>query len=72
MVPGGTARESEYGRQVPLFEVDAAVVEPIFQQLYSYIFDMDNGGVSSENTEKEKPAPSAIFVVNFDKKRRVT
>ncbi|KAL5700820.1 hypothetical protein ACHQM5_026227 [Ranunculus cassubicifolius] len=69
MVPAGTARESEYGRQVPLFEVDAAVVEPVFQQLYSYIFDMDNGGISSENTEKEKPAPSAIFVVNFDKVR---
>ncbi|KAF9594602.1 hypothetical protein IFM89_034224 [Coptis chinensis] len=69
MVPAGTAREHEYGREVPLFEVDAAMVEPVFQQLYSYMFDMENGGYSSEEMEMDRPAPSAIFLVNFDKVR---
>lgn len=68
MVPAGSARETEYGRVVPLFEVDAAVVEPVFQQLYSYIFDVD-GGISSEQTDMERPVPTVIFVVNFDKVR---
>ncbi|OAY77295.1 hypothetical protein ACMD2_01701 [Ananas comosus] len=66
MVPAGTARESEYGREFPLFEVDATVVEPIFQKLYSFIFDMESGYSA---TEMDRPVPSAIFVVNFDKVR---
>ncbi|XP_043723598.1 uncharacterized protein LOC122670703 [Telopea speciosissima] len=68
MVQAGTARESEYGREVPLFEVDAMLVEPVFQKLYSYIFDMDHGGYS-EAEMVDKPVPSVIFVVNFDKVR---
>ncbi|KAL5782115.1 hypothetical protein ACOSP7_007144 [Xanthoceras sorbifolium] len=67
MVPAGTARETDFGREVPLFEVDAKVVEPTFQRLYSYIFDMDNGGYSA--TEMDRPVPNAIFIVNFDKVR---
>nr|XP_010921441.1 uncharacterized protein LOC105044999 [Elaeis guineensis] len=67
MVPAGTARESEYGRQLPLFEVEATVVEPIFQQLYSFIFDLQSGGYSA--TEMDRPVPFAIFIVNFDKVR---
>lgn len=43
------------------------MVEPVFQQLYSYIFDMDIAGLSSEETEMERPVPNVIFVVNFDK-----
>nr|ABF95572.1 expressed protein [Oryza sativa Japonica Group] len=76
MVPAGTAREfmalnilslqSEYGREFPLFEVDATMVEPVFQRLYSFIFDMEPGYSS---TEMDRPAPVAIFVVNFDKVR---
>lgn len=50
---------------MPLFEVDAKVVEPTFQRLYSYIFDMDTGGFSA--TEADRPVPNAIFIVNFDK-----
>jgi hypothetical protein len=50
---------------VPLFEVEATAVEPVFQKLYSYIFDMDS--VGSSVTEMDKPVPSAIFIVNFDK-----
>ncbi|PRQ39472.1 hypothetical protein RchiOBHm_Chr4g0425571 [Rosa chinensis] len=67
MVPAGNARESEFGREVPLFEVDATVVEPVFQRLYSYIFDTDNSAVSA--MELDRQVPSAIFVVNFDKVR---
>ncbi|KAL5996480.1 hypothetical protein ACLOJK_026560 [Asimina triloba] len=67
MVPAGLARESEYGREVPLFEVDAAMVEPIFQRLYSFVFDPDSSGYSA--MEMDRPLPSAIFVVNFDKVR---
>lgn len=50
---------------MPLFEVDAAVVEPVFHKLYSYIFDMEDGGYSVP--EMDRPVPNAIFVVNFDK-----
>ncbi|KAI9194736.1 hypothetical protein LWI28_008809 [Acer negundo] len=67
MVPAGNARESDFGREVPLFEVDATVVEPTFQRLYSYIFDMDNGEFSAP--EMDRPAPNAIFIFNFDKVR---
>ncbi|PNY08144.1 hypothetical protein L195_g004657, partial [Trifolium pratense] len=67
MVPAGKARESDFGREVPLFEVEATAVEPVFQKLYSYIFDMDS--VGSSVTEMDKPVPSAIFIVNFDKVR---
>lgn len=67
MVPAGSARESEYGRQVPLFEVDATTVEPMFQRLYSFLFDMESGGFSA--TEMDRPVPTAIFIVNFDKTR---
>ncbi|KAK3002601.1 hypothetical protein RJ639_022373 [Escallonia herrerae] len=67
MVPAGTAREADFGREVPLFEVDATSVEPEFEKLYSYLFDIENGGYSSE--EMDRPVPSAIFFVNFDKVR---
>ncbi|ESW26387.1 hypothetical protein PHAVU_003G115600 [Phaseolus vulgaris] len=67
MVPAGKARETEFGREVPLFEVEATDVEPVFQRLYSYIFDMDS--VGSSVTEMDRPVPSAIFIVNFDKVR---
>ncbi|KAK0607694.1 hypothetical protein LWI29_018753 [Acer saccharum] len=67
MVPAGNARESDFGREVPLFEVDATVVEPTFQKLYSYIFDLDNDGFSAP--EMDRPVPNAIFIFNFDKVR---
>lgn len=66
MVSAGTARESEYGREFPLFEVEATVVEPIFERLYSFIFDVDP---AHSATEMDRPVPVAIFVVNFDKVR---
>lgn len=43
------------------------MVEPIFQRLYSFIFDVESDGFSA--TEMDRPAPAAIFVVNFDKVR---
>lgn len=67
MVLAGTARGTEFGKEVPLYEVEATTMEPIFQKLYSYIFDMENGGYSVEETNKA--VPSAIFIVNFDKVR---
>lgn len=67
MVPSGTARETDFGREVPLFEVDAAVVEPVFEKLYSYIFDIEN--LQNSAAGMDRPVPSAIFVVNFDKVR---
>lgn len=67
MVPAGTAREADYGKEVPLFEVDATTVEPEFKKLYSFLFDMESGGYSTE--EMDRPVPSAIFIVNFDKVR---
>uniref|UniRef100_A0A2P2K0J6 Uncharacterized protein MANES_03G205800 n=1 Tax=Rhizophora mucronata TaxID=61149 RepID=A0A2P2K0J6_RHIMU len=67
MVPAGTARESDFGREVPLFEVEATAVEPIFQKLYNYVFDME--GVRYSAAENDRPVPNAIFIVNFDKVR---
>ncbi|KAK9136671.1 hypothetical protein Sjap_007265 [Stephania japonica] len=69
MVSAGTARDDVYGREVPLYEVDATVVEPVFEQLYSFMFDIDGGGFSASEIEMDRPAPTAIFVVNFDKVR---
>lgn len=57
--------QSDFGRDVPLFEVEATAVEPVFQNLYSYIFDVDNARYSAG--EMDRPIPSAIFIVNFDK-----
>lgn len=57
--------QTDFGREVPLFEVEATAVEPVFQKLYSYIFDMDNEGHSA--AERDRPMPIAIFIVNFDK-----
>ncbi|GMN55140.1 hypothetical protein TIFTF001_024265 [Ficus carica] len=67
MISAGTAREAGFGREVPLFEVEATAVEPVFQRLYSYIFDTDNMASSAE--EMDRPVPNAIFIVNFDKVR---
>ncbi|CAI9267708.1 unnamed protein product [Lactuca saligna] len=67
MVPAGTARETDFGREVPVFEIDATVVEPEFQKLYSYLFYFENIGYSAE--EIDRPMPTAIFIVNFDKVR---
>jgi len=41
-------------------------VEPIFQRLYSFIFDMEP---SYPANEMDRPVPVAIFFVNFDKVR---
>ncbi|KAG8370534.1 hypothetical protein BUALT_Bualt14G0127000 [Buddleja alternifolia] len=67
MTPAGTAREADFGREVPLFEVEATAVEPEFQKLYSYLFDLEHEGFPVE--EMDRPKPNAIFVVNFDKVR---
>ncbi|KAJ9555070.1 hypothetical protein OSB04_009684 [Centaurea solstitialis] len=67
MVPAGTAREADFGREVPAFEVDASVVESEFQKLYSYLFDFENMGYTAE--ENDRPMPTAILFVNFDKVR---
>lgn len=68
MVPAGNAREADFGREVPLFEVDATVMEPVFQRLYSYIFDTESAAYSTAD-DMDRQVPSAIFIVNFDKVR---
>ncbi|KNA15313.1 hypothetical protein SOVF_098720 [Spinacia oleracea] len=67
MVPAGTARETEFGKEVPAFDVEATAVEPVFEKLYSYIFDVDSAGHTTP--EIDRPVPTAIFVLNFDKVR---
>ncbi|KAL0414839.1 UNVERIFIED_CONTAM: hypothetical protein Sradi_1685600 [Sesamum radiatum] len=67
MIPAGTAREVDFGREVPLFEVEATAVEAEFEKLYSYLFDIEHEGYPVE--EMDRPRPTAIFVVNFDKVR---
>ncbi|CAH1421520.1 unnamed protein product [Lactuca virosa] len=65
MVPAGISRETDFGREVPVFEINATAVEPEFQKLYSYMFYFENIGYSIE--EIDRPMPTAIFIVNFDK-----
>lgn len=57
--------QADFGREVPAYDVDASVVEPEFQKLYSYLFDYENMGYNAE--EADRPMPTAIFIVNFDK-----
>lgn len=57
--------QADFGRHLPAFDVEATKVESAFNQLYSFIFDMDVGAGSAATADK--PIPSAIFVVNFDK-----
>lgn len=66
MVTVGTTREVS-GLEVPLFEVEATAIEPEFQKLYSFLFDLEQGGYSVE--DMDRPSPNAIFIVNFDKVR---
>lgn len=66
MVPAGTARENEYGREVSLFEIEATIVEPMFQKLYSFLFDEESGRFTEE---MDRPVPTAVFITNFDKIR---
>lgn len=65
MTTGMLHFQSEFGSNVPLYTVDATVVEPVFQKLYSYIFDVDSD--RNFETEMDRPAPTAIFVLNLDK-----
>lgn len=40
-------------------------MEPIFEQLYSFIFDVESAGHSA--AEMGRNVAPAIFIVNFDK-----
>ncbi|KAI3799198.1 hypothetical protein L1987_34488 [Smallanthus sonchifolius] len=64
MIPAGTAKEADFGREVPAFEIDAATVEHEFQKLYSYLFYFENTAYSAE--EIDRPVPTAIFIANFE------
>lgn len=65
MQEAGKARETEYGREIPLFEVEATLLERTLDQLYLYLFGVDANSDVSVN----QPVPTAIFVLNLDKKR---
>ncbi|XP_076914279.1 uncharacterized protein LOC143573233, partial [Bidens hawaiensis] len=67
MVPAGTTREADFGREVPAFEIDAAAVDHEFQKLYSYMFNYEFIGYTGD--EIDRPFPTAIFIANFDKVR---
>lgn len=41
-------------------------MEPVFQRLYSYIFDTESAAYSAAD-DMDRQVPSAIFIVNFDK-----
>lgn len=56
----------DFGREVFLYEVEATKVEPEFSRLYSYLFDIESGGYPTE--QMDRTTPSAIFIVNFDKR----
>ncbi|CAL1388446.1 unnamed protein product [Linum trigynum] len=71
MVPSGTARETDLGREVSLFEVEATAVESVFQKFYSYIFYTETVGFEL-NRDPDRPSSASIFVVNFDKVRMDT
>ncbi|PKU59342.1 uncharacterized protein LOC110102055 isoform X1 [Dendrobium catenatum] len=66
MIAAGTARENEYGRELTLFEIEATMVEPMFQKLYSFLFDEESGRSAEE---MDRPVPTAVFLTNFDKVR---
>ncbi|XP_024519591.1 uncharacterized protein LOC9646786 [Selaginella moellendorffii] len=60
-----TARETEFGKVLPLYEVEATKVEPLFDRLYSYLFGVE----PDANTSTHKHLPVAIFILNLDKVR---
>ncbi|CAL1370935.1 unnamed protein product [Linum trigynum] len=68
MVPACTARETDFGREVPLFEVEVTALESVFQKFYSYIFYTETVGFEL-NTDPDRPSPASTFVVKFDKVR---
>ncbi|KAJ7566050.1 hypothetical protein O6H91_02G086100 [Diphasiastrum complanatum] len=61
------ARKSEFGQEVPLYEIEATSVEPSFQKLYTFLFGF--GADTNLATEMNSPVPNAIFILNFDKVR---
>ncbi|BBN07035.1 hypothetical protein MPTK1_4g00410 [Marchantia polymorpha subsp. ruderalis] len=68
MVLAGTARENEWGREIPLYEVEATILETsILDRLYTFLFGYEASSHSS--SELNKPVPNAIFIFNFDKVR---
>lgn len=59
----GACGQSEFGKEVPLFEVEATAVEPTFDRLYSYLFGLPADAAPENN----RALPNAIFVLNLDK-----
>lgn len=58
-------KQSEFGKEVPCFEVEATAVEPMFDRLYSYLFGLPANANAEENSNKA--LPNAIFILNLDK-----
>lgn len=59
----GACGQSEFGKEVPLFEVEATAIEPTFDRLYSYLFGLPADAAPENN----RALPNAIFVLNLDK-----
>lgn len=58
-------QQSEFGREVPCFEVEATTMEPTFDRLYSYLFGLPPD--ASADNDPNKALPTAIFILNLDK-----
>ncbi|KAG0575716.1 hypothetical protein M758_5G026800 [Ceratodon purpureus] len=67
LVETGLCRESEFGREVPCFEVEATAMEPTFDRLYNYLFGLPAD--ASADNDPNKAFPTAIFILNLDKAR---
>ncbi|CAM6099683.1 unnamed protein product [Calypogeia fissa] len=66
MVNAGFAREHEWGREIPLYEVEATTLEPTFDKFYNFLFNI---GKDSPAPDMNQPVPNAIFIMNYDKVR---
>ncbi|GLJ27248.1 hypothetical protein SUGI_0534600 [Cryptomeria japonica] len=64
MVPVGSTRQKVYGKKVPLLEIEAKTIEPIFRRLYTYLFCVEE---YSSAAEINGPMSNAIFILIFDK-----
>ncbi|GLJ28285.1 hypothetical protein SUGI_0555980 [Cryptomeria japonica] len=64
MAPVGSSRQNVYEKEVPLIEIEAKTIEPIFQRLYTYLFGVEEDYFA---VEINGLVPNAIFIPNFDK-----
>lgn len=67
MRPAGTRKNAGGDSTMALYDVEAGGVEPALDALYLWLFGQ-NATAASEK-DLERPAPSALFILNLDKAR---